>query len=126
MSLFGRRAVHSITVLVAGFRGMFAEIVTRFLTGQRDLDVIQRTEPGEVLAAVRERDVSVVLLPMIDDELPLLGGQLLAAKPSLRVLGIAENGRAASLFELKPVRRSLGELSAEALADAVRAASQDT
>jgi hypothetical protein len=118
--------VHSITVLVAGFRGMFAEIVTRFLTGQHDLQVIQGSEPDEILAAVRERDVRVVLLPLADDELPALGGQLLAAKPSLKVLGITEQGRAASLFELKPVRRPLGELSAQGLADAVRAAGRDS
>ena len=117
--------MHRIPVLVAGFRGMFAEIVTQLLSGHRDMQVLQRTEPEHVLATVREFDVRVVILEMTDGDLPPLGGQLLAANPSTKVLGIAGHGRAAKLFEHKVVCTPLGELSADGLAEVVRSAGRD-
>jgi hypothetical protein len=112
--------VQRIPVLVAGLRGVFAEIVIQLLRTQEDIQVLQRTQPDQVLAAARETDLRVVILELTDGDLPPLGGQLLAVKPSLKVLGIAGHGRAASLYELKPVCTPLGELSAEGLAAAVR------
>ena len=111
-----------IPVLVVGLRGILAEIVTQVLKTQDDFEVLHRARPDEVLAAAHEHDVRLVLLELNDGELPPLGAELLAARPSLKVLGIEAHGRSASLYELKPVRTPLGELSAEKLAEAVRAA----
>jgi hypothetical protein len=47
-------------------------------------------------------------------------GDLLAELPGARVLAIAPNGGSGSLYELRPHRVRLGELSPQTLVDAVR------
>jgi hypothetical protein len=46
-------------------------------------------------------------------------GDLLAERPAARVLAIAPNGDSGSLYELRPHRVYLGDLSPQALVDAV-------
>jgi hypothetical protein len=73
---------------------------------------------GDLLATVRSAaaDALIVREDSCDEE-EIRG--LLAELPGVRILAIAANGASGSLYELRPHRVRLGELSPQALVDAV-------
>ncbi len=80
----------------------------------------------DILAAVlsAEPDMEVVgvvvVLALEDSELPEDCGRLLHAHPRMRVLGVASDGRRGFLYELRPLKAPLGELSPQGLVETIR------
>jgi hypothetical protein len=90
---------------------MLSEIVKDILGQATDVAV------AEAPAA----DTDVVIVGAQEDELPTAGLAQLERQPKAKVLTINRHGRNAYLFELRPCRTALGELSAEVLLAAVGA-----
>jgi DNA-binding NarL/FixJ family response regulator len=110
-------------VVVVGLHGILREIVMHLLGKQPDIEWVVVNEPAEDLPAlVRRKAPEVVVLGQTDDELPRVGVRLLRENPALRVLGIAGDGRHAFVYELRPHREPLGELSPDGLIHAIREA----
>jgi hypothetical protein len=97
--------------------------IVKAALGEPDVDVIGEfcLEPFESDSLV-DAPIDVVVLAAGEDVETSPVPALLAQHPRLKVLAIRDDGRSASLFELRPVETDLGPLSPEVLLRAVRAA----
>jgi hypothetical protein len=100
--------------------GLTSEIVKGILAGAEDIEVVGELSMREVGGPDRSVEVDVAILDGDDQYLSRRAYELLTRQPLLRVLAIVAGGREGSLYELRPQRTPLGELSSEALLDAVR------
>ncbi len=104
---------------------MLSDIITDIVTSQADMEIVGTlADPAAIAATVAETDADVVVLGLPDEELPSEYVALLGARPQTRLLGVSGDGRRAFLYELRPYRSALGEVSPEALVEAIRTAAR--
>jgi hypothetical protein len=101
-----------IHVLVGELNGMLSAIITETLEAAPDI----------IVAAGADDDLDVAILGGEPEGLPPFAFELLGRNPWMNVLKLRGDGRHASMFQLRPVERPLGEVSPQSLLDAVRAA----
>jgi hypothetical protein len=85
-------------------------------------EILDQAQDVTVVAAGNEPATDVFVVGAQRDELPPVGLARLERQPKAKVLTIDRNGREAHLYELRPHRTALGELSADTLLSAVGAA----
>lgn len=111
-----------IRILLVDMPRMLGDIVTSIVSGQPDMEVVgDLPYPAELHAVVRDTRADVVMLGLREPELPDGCVGLLETFPWVRVLGVAADGRSAFLYELRPQRQSLGEVSPHELVHVIRA-----
>jgi DNA-binding NarL/FixJ family response regulator len=99
---------------------MLSEIVRDSVARQSDIEIVgDFSERDEFLEAVEGIDVAIIGARQPDDS--TLARQVLQASPSTRVLIIAGNGSSAVLWELRPYKVRLDDVSPESLIRAIRA-----
>jgi DNA-binding NarL/FixJ family response regulator len=102
---------------------MLCDIISSTLRSQPDMDVVGEPCDGvDVITAARQTHADVVVIGLSDSELPADCAKLFDLHRRIPVLGVAGDGRRAFLYELRPQRTPLGELSPQELVNAVRAA----
>lgn len=101
-----------IRVAVVDLPQMMSEIVK---------DILDLAADVALLDASDWEDADVVILAAENEELPARGRTQLARRPVAKVLTIDRPGRSAYLYELRPHRTPLGEVSAETLLAAIGA-----
>jgi DNA-binding NarL/FixJ family response regulator len=113
-------------VLVIGGR-MLREIVEAVLSGQPGIDVVRGGESGASLVeAVDAAGASCVIIGNGESELAEACTAMVRERPRVKAMAIVNGGRQSFLYELRPYRVALGEVSPQALIDAVRStAAQD-
>jgi hypothetical protein len=94
---------------------MLGAIVSDIVREQPDLELF--TAGDDVAATVGETDAQFVLLHAADEGECT---ELLNRFPRLRVLSVEDDGRHGVLYELRPYRRALGEVSPMRLINALR------
>jgi len=100
---------------------MLGGIVTDIVTSQSDMEVVgDLPDRSGLQATVGDAAVDVVVLGLLDTDLPSDCIALFSAHPSIRMLGVVGDGRRAFLYELRPQRFPLGEVSPNGLVDAIR------
>jgi DNA-binding NarL/FixJ family response regulator len=110
-----------IHVLLAEMPPMLKDIVRQTVGNEPDMVVV-----GELTSGAHARqaaqdvaaDVVIVATPNADDA--TAPHELLDARPHMLVLALAVDGRTAVMYEFRPHRVSLGEVSPRALVDAIR------
>ena len=111
-----------VRVVLTKMPHLLREIVRSILATQADVELDPDPLPSRMLAsaaALKHADVLILAedgTPS-DDYAPTL-----YAHPRLRLIAISDERRQAVLYELRPHRSPLGELSAELLVRAVRGA----
>jgi hypothetical protein len=100
-----------IRVAMLDLPPMLTEIVSEILFRAPDVVIADPAGP-----------VDVLVLGARSVELPEAGWTQLARQPRARVLTVSADGRHAQLYEMRPQRTALGELSAETLLNALRSA----
>ncbi len=101
-----------VRVAVVDLPQMMSEIVK---------DILDQAPDVAVLPASDWDDADVVILAAENEELPATGRTQLARHPAAKVLTIDRHGRDAYLYELRPHRTPLGEVSAGTLLAAIGA-----
>jgi hypothetical protein len=101
--------------IVSALPGMLGAIVADVIRQQPDLELFSAGD--DVAAAVGETDAEFVLLDAAGQRECT---ELLARYPRLKVLSVEDDGRRGFLYELRPHRRPLGEMSPMRLIDALR------
>ena len=104
-------------LLGAAFSPMMCSIITEALSHCADLAVVSETQILAFDPACRH--VDVVLTPVRDPEDARNVVELLWRWPRSRVVAVAPSGRTAVVYELFPRKRVVGDLSPNALVDAV-------
>jgi DNA-binding NarL/FixJ family response regulator len=115
--------LEQIRILLVDMPRLVHEMVESAVSAQRDMQVVGSVHgPGEVADAVRTSRPSFVIVG-VDDE-AFLDGCLEAFddEPKLKVLGIEADAGEGYLYELRPVKRPLGEISPSGIVDAIREA----
>ena len=84
------------------------------------MTVVGRVGDADVLAAARRTRADAVLVGQKAKDEREQYGPLLLRRPRLKVLAIAHDGRTGSLYELRPRRVPLGEMSADVLRRAIQ------
>jgi len=108
-------------ILLVEMTGMLCDILAAVLSAEPDMEVVGvLSSRGKLRATVAETKADVVVLALEDSELPEDCGRLLHAHPRMRVLGVASDGRRGFLYELRPLKASLGELSPQGLVETIR------
>jgi DNA-binding NarL/FixJ family response regulator len=106
-------------IVLADLQPMLREIVRDSVTRQPDLEIVgDFGKTDEFLEAVKGADVAIVGARQPDDS--TLARQVLEASPSTKVLIIAMNGGSAVLWELRPYKVRLDDVSPESLIRAIR------
>lgn len=111
-----------INVLVAEMPRVQAELIESFVTQTDDIALFRLHEYASLSQALRETRADVVLLDTGASDLPAPYVELMRAHARVKLLAIEAGGRRGSLFELRPYRVPLGEVSPERLLEAIRRA----
>lgn len=100
---------------------MLREMIDSAIAAQPDMRVVATTaEPAELVAAARTVRPSFVILGLDDGDFPDGSLELFAEQPKVKLLGIQADAGHAYLFELRPERRALGEISPAEIVAVIR------
>lgn len=106
---------------------MLRDIISGTLSSEADMDVVGELHGGvDLLTAASQMQAEVVVVGLADSELPGDCLRLFDLQRHIHVLGVSGDGRRAFLYDLRPQRTPLGELSPQELVDVVRAAARST
>jgi hypothetical protein len=111
--------VDRIRIVVGITRPILASIVRTALGVDPGLELFE-TSPRDTPGTARRLEAQVVILEQDDGALSAVSRELLRCWPDVRVLLLARDGREAFVWELRPHRVVLGELSIETLRETVR------
>ncbi len=109
-----------IRVVLVDMPRMLQDIVRKILSAEPDMQIQAATVAEREIASSPEvRDADVVILAEPEARTDEYAA-VLFAHPRLRLVAISDDGRRACLYELRPQRTPLGEMSPGALVQAVR------
>lgn len=112
-----------IRILLVAMPQLMSDIVELGLEPQPDMEVVGVLESVVLLtAAARLTRPDFLILGVDGTQLPEECGPALAERPQIRVVGIEQEAAEATLYELRPHGVSLGAVSPDDLAVAIRAA----
>ena len=119
--------MRQIRVLLARMPRMLLDILSNIVASEPDMVVAGWVKDDEdLLAATRRARASVILVGRAAEDEQEKYASLLRARPKLKVVAIAGDGKTSLLYELRPQRVPLGEISADALRKAIRGRPQST
>lgn len=101
------------------------DIVVQAVADEPDLDVVVLEEHGTALRQAVESSEADFVIAGADYDFREVA-QVLEDRPRLRVLAVAGHGREAFLYELRPTRTPLGEVSPRTIVEAIRSARHAT
>jgi hypothetical protein len=113
--------VSDIGIVVRKTPRLLGEIVLSALTSEKDLRVLGAVDSEEDLLDLCDRvQPDVVVVAAADAEVDAMGRRVLMRCPSTKLFALAADGLKTCLFELRPHRVEMGELSPRDLARVVR------
>jgi DNA-binding NarL/FixJ family response regulator len=124
------RALHSDAgvepsrIVLVDLPRIMREIIQQAIADEPDMVIVNGSLPADLRGAL-ERSAADFVISGADHELAEVGA-LLEERPRLRVLSVVGDGREAFLYELRPTRTPLGEVSPRTIVDAIRSARCET
>jgi hypothetical protein len=112
--------VDPLRILLIAVPRLLGDIVRR--AGGDVLVVGDQTGPDDLVAAVDSLSANVVVFGSAANELPGSCRSLLERRPSVKVIVVGGDMRHTTLYELRPHRLPLGDVSPKDLVAAIRAA----
>jgi DNA-binding NarL/FixJ family response regulator len=110
-----------IRLITSELTGILDGIVETVLQSAGDIEVLARARTrAELIELLRTKHPDVVILGLESTSAADIGWELYVGDPMLRVIGIVADGRQAFVYELRPQRTALGELSPRDLVTIVR------
>jgi hypothetical protein len=99
---------------------LLLDMLHHVVASEPNMTVVGRVGDADLLATARRTRADVILVGQRAKDEREQYGRLLLRRPRLKGLAIAHDGRTGSLYELRPRRIPLGEMSADALRRAIR------
>lgn len=116
-----RDALEQIRILLVDMPRLAREMIDAAIAAQNDMRVVATTaDPAELAAAAGTVRPSFVIVGLDGDELPAEALALFDEQPRLKVLGLEADAGRAYLWQLRPEKRPLGELSPAAVVEVIR------
>lgn len=110
-------------LLLVDMPRMLRDVVMDALSQADDVELVGEVDGPGARKALKEDGIDFVITGRDDAR---LATDLLAASPRLKVLAMIDDGRESALYELRPERVALGELSGRRLVTIVREARAST
>jgi len=107
-----------------GLPRLLSDIITEMIKVQPDMELVPSKAPLDMRSHLLKSEADAVMAGLVNDELPPGCEDLMWARPSTALLGIAERGGRAVLYQLRPLVTELGEVSLEGLLAATRTAAR--
>jgi DNA-binding NarL/FixJ family response regulator len=113
--------LHEIRIVLLGMRGILHDVLEAVLEGCPDLTVVAEcSDPVDLQAAMDRSGAQVVVCGLDEAEAADVGAQVLEQPARVKVIAIQDDGRRAVIWELRPQRTELGNLSPRLLVEALR------
>jgi hypothetical protein len=113
--------VPPIRVYLTGLSHFRRDLVQAAVLAQHDMIVVSEFIDGDTMLSARAADLAdVVIVGMDEERVPTICGLLLHSHPGIRVLALEERGGNAILYELRPHRNDILDISVDTLAEAIR------
>jgi DNA-binding NarL/FixJ family response regulator len=97
------------------------DIVRDTLVNRTDMEVVGDWSQGPaVRGALKDADVDVVIIGARQPDDDALASQVFLEAPFSKVLVIATSGRTAVMYQLRPEKRLLGDVSPQSVIEAIR------
>jgi DNA-binding NarL/FixJ family response regulator len=109
-----------IRILLSDLPPMLMDIIGNIVATQSDMDIVGTVAAGRSLLRAADRSRADVVVLARHDSGEGQHDELLYAHCRLKVIEIGGEGRQGSLYELRPSRLSLGEMSPAVLLRAIR------
>jgi hypothetical protein len=109
-----------IRIVLVDMPRVLREIVRMHLPEPEFEVVAELGEEAPLLPVVDEHGAHAVIFGTDSAGLPQVGRDLLAACPFVKLLAVASDGRRTTLYELRPHKQPLGEISPDRLAEVIR------
>lgn len=127
MNSAGGRELASIQILIAGMPQFAADVIRGTLRGQADIQLVNDDCSADALLAGQNADVpDVVIVELDEDGIPAFCAPLLYSNPRLKVLAISATDHDTVLYELRPHKVALGNVTPRGLVDAIRDSFRET
>ena len=108
-------------VLLLEIPTMLADVLKGIVRADDQIEIVgELTDASDLIEVSRRVNADLVIVSLRNGELPEACRALLAARPGMRVLGLAGQGSHGFLWELRPHRMTLGEISPSTLLPAIR------
>jgi DNA-binding NarL/FixJ family response regulator len=113
--------LEQIRILLVDMPRLAREMIDAAVAAQNDMRVVATTaNSSELTAAADTVRPSFVIVGLDGDELPAEALSLFDEQPRLKVLGLEADAGRAYLWQLRPEKRPLGELSPAAVVEVIR------
>jgi len=110
-----------IQVLITGMPQLLADIVRGTIRQHPDLRLLEESCGAEdLLRADRPEIPDVLIVGLEGTAIPAFCGPLLYGNPGLKVLAVSVTGEGTALYELRPHRVAIGNVTPDGLVDAIR------
>jgi DNA-binding NarL/FixJ family response regulator len=110
-----------IRVLLLSLRGIMHDLIEAVLKESPDVSVVaESTNPADVPALVARTGAEVVVCDLDESTASGVGARLFKPHLRVKVIAVQDDGRRAVLWELRPQRRELGDLSSRGFVEMVR------
>ena len=110
-----------IRILLVNIRGILGDVIKDMLRTCQDMTVVgESLDVADVQALVDRTGADVVVCHLDDTATAEAANGLFAPHRRVKVIAVRDDGRRAVLWELRPQRSVLGDLSPGRLVDAVR------
>lgn len=114
--------VTNIRILLADMPAMLMEIVAEILAAEPDLTVVEMlADSPDLKDAIKRTQAEVVVTQQISSIHESGNIARLLPDHRLKIIALTDNGRQGVLYELRPHRAPLGDMSADRLVAAIRA-----
>jgi DNA-binding NarL/FixJ family response regulator len=108
-------------ILLLGMSTMLADLVRGIAQADPDVEIVgELAHDSALLTTSAHTAPDVVIVALTDGDLPASCSSLLYSQPRVRVLGLAQRGRDGFVWEMRPHRVPLGEMSPRTLLAAIR------
>jgi DNA-binding NarL/FixJ family response regulator len=104
---------------------MLREIIERAVAGQPDMELVETLPHDQMRVETLMRTGTDVVISAGEHGSDTVR-QVLEELPRLKVLVVSGDGRDTALYELRPTRTPLGEVSPQTIVDAIRDARRAT
>jgi len=103
---------------------VLTDLITETIATQCDMELVPDERSIDLRSYARQSGTDAVIAGLVNDELTADCEDLIWTRPPLPVLGVAERGGRAVLYQVRPHITELGEVSLEDLLTAIRAAAR--
>jgi DNA-binding NarL/FixJ family response regulator len=100
---------------------MLRDVCKQLIVEQPDMEVVGEFGNGvELLLATGQTRPDIIILGVEGSGLPGIGSHLFTEFPHVKLLGVTADAQHLSLYELRPYKGLIGDVSPQGLLDAIR------